>query len=267
MRERYKQPTASDTVITELMIPAYANFGGKIHGGLLLSLMDKVAYACATKHSELYCVTVAVENVNFLAPVEVGELVHMMARVNYTGNSSMVVGIRVTAENVKEQVVKHTNTSYFTMVAKSDDGGKVQVPPLILDRRMHLSPKNPYFEHATFSSWVAYRNGKPVGRISAQIDQLHLEQYQNATGFFGMLEAENNSETFQALLATAENWLRKKGMRCISGPYNLSINQELGLLVNGFDTPPSMMMGHARPYYGDRLQENGYQKEKMLKEV
>ena len=135
MRERYKQPTASDTVITELMIPAYANFGGKIHGGLLLSLMDKVAYACATKHSELYCVTVAVENVNFLAPVEVGELVHMMARVNYTGNSSMVVGIRVTAENVKEQVVKHTNTSYFTMVAKGDDGRPAQVPGLRLTDR------------------------------------------------------------------------------------------------------------------------------------
>jgi uncharacterized protein (TIGR00369 family) len=132
MREPYKRPTDSDTVITELMIPAYANFGGKIHGGLLLSLMDKVAYACATKHSESYCVTVAVENVNFLQPVEVGDLVHMMARVNYTGSSSMVVGIKVTAENVKEQVVKHTNNSYFTMVARGDDGETSKVPGLKL---------------------------------------------------------------------------------------------------------------------------------------
>jgi acyl-CoA hydrolase len=138
MRERYKRPTDSDTVITELMIPAYANFGGKIHGGLLLSLMDKVAYACATKHSELYCVTVAVENVNFLQPVDVGDLVHMMARVNYTGGSSMVVGIKVTAENVKEQVVKHTNNSYFTMVARGDDGEPGRVPGLRLTNKTEI---------------------------------------------------------------------------------------------------------------------------------
>jgi hypothetical protein len=138
------------------------------------------------------------------------------------------------------------------------------VPPLILDRRMQVSPKNPFFEHATYSSWVAYRDGKPVGRISAQVDQLHLEQYQDATGFFGMLESENKSETFQALLATAENWLRKQGMRRIAGPYNLSINQEPGLLVEGFDTPPVYMMGHAHPYYGERIEACGYGMEKDL---
>ena len=138
------------------------------------------------------------------------------------------------------------------------------VPPLMLERRMQLAPKNPYFEHAEFSAWIAYRDGKPVGRISAQVDRLHLERYQDDTGFFGMLEAENNSETFQTLLATAENWLRDKGMRRISGPYNLSINQELGLLVEGFDTPPYYMMGHARPYYAEHMAKNGYLKEKDL---
>ena len=138
------------------------------------------------------------------------------------------------------------------------------VPPLILDRRMQLSPKNPYFEHATFSSWVAYRNAKPVGRISAQVDRLHLEQHQDETGFFGMLESENNFETFQSLLTTAEDWLLEKGMRRIAGPYNLSINQELGLLVEGFDTPPVLMMGHALPYYAALLEENGYIKDKDL---
>jgi hypothetical protein len=138
------------------------------------------------------------------------------------------------------------------------------VPPLLLERRMHLSPKNPYFEHAKFCSWITYRDGKPVGRISAQIDQLHIDRYQDATGFFGMLEAEDDIRTFQTLLDTAENWLREQGMRRICGPFNLSINQELGLLVDGFDTPPSLMMGHARPYYADRIQENGYQKEKDL---
>ena len=135
---QYKQPDESDTTITELMIPSYANFGGKIHGGTLLSLMDKVAYACATKHAENYCVTVAVENVEFLQPVEVGDLVSMMARVNYAGRTSMVVGIRVTAENVKERVVKHTNTSYFTMVAKGDDGNPATVPGLVLKNDVDL---------------------------------------------------------------------------------------------------------------------------------
>jgi hypothetical protein len=138
------------------------------------------------------------------------------------------------------------------------------VPPLLLERRMHLSPKNPYFEHAEFCSWLAYRNSKPVGRISAQIDRLHIDRYRDATGFFGMLEAENNPLTFRSLLDTAENWLRDKGMRRIGGPYNLSINQELGLLVDGFDSPPSLMMGHARPYYALRIEENGFQKEKDL---
>ena len=132
----------SRTTITELMIPSYANFGGKIHGGTLLSLMDKVAYACASKHAGAYCVTVAVGAVNFLQPVEVGELVSMLASVNYVGRTSVVVGIKVIAENVQTGVVKHTNTSYFTLVAKSDSGELVPVPPLVLEtaedvRRFH----------------------------------------------------------------------------------------------------------------------------------
>lgn len=130
-----KSVRASRTTITELMIPSYANFGGKIHGGILLSLMDKVAFACASKHSAAYCVTVSVDNVDFVQPIEVGELVSMKASVNYVGNSSMVVGIRVTAENVMKGFVKHTNTSYFTMVAKGDDNKPVQVPALILDNK------------------------------------------------------------------------------------------------------------------------------------
>jgi hypothetical protein len=138
------------------------------------------------------------------------------------------------------------------------------MPPLIMDRRSQLAPNNPYFEHATYNSWIAYREGKPVGRISAQIDQHHLDRYQDATGFFGMLEAENNPETFEILMKTAETWLRKKGMRRVAGPFNLSINQELGLLVDGFDTPPVVMMGHARPYYAGRIEENGYRREKDL---
>jgi uncharacterized protein (TIGR00369 family) len=125
----------SQTTITELMIPSYANFGGKIHGGILLSLMDKVAYVCASKHAGTYCVTVSVDKVEFLQPVEVGELVSLHASVNYVGKSSMIVGIRVEAQNVKRGTIKHTNSSYFTMVAKGDDDKPATVPELILENR------------------------------------------------------------------------------------------------------------------------------------
>jgi len=125
----------SQTTITELMIPSYANFGGKIHGGTLLSLMDKVAYATASKHAGTYCVTVSVDKVEFLQPVEVGELVSMHASVNYVGRTSLVVGIRVESQNIKTGIVKHTNSSFFTMVAKGDDDKPTQVPALILETK------------------------------------------------------------------------------------------------------------------------------------
>jgi uncharacterized protein (TIGR00369 family) len=125
----------SQTTITELMIPSYANFGGKIHGGILLSLMDKVAYVCASKHAGTYCVTVSVENVEFLQPVEVGDLVSLHASVNYVGKTSLIIGIRVIAENVKQRLVKHTNSSYFTMVAKGEDDKPALVPKLILENK------------------------------------------------------------------------------------------------------------------------------------
>jgi uncharacterized protein (TIGR00369 family) len=125
----------SRTTLTELMIPSYANFGGKIHGGILLSLMDKVAYTCSAKHAGNYCVTVSVDGVNFLQPVEVGELVSLMASVNYVGRTSLLVGIKVIAENIKTGMVKHTNTSYFTMVAKDEKGKPTPVPGLELQTK------------------------------------------------------------------------------------------------------------------------------------
>ncbi|GAB3825376.1 acyl-CoA thioesterase [Pontibacter rugosus] len=133
--QNYRTVSYSQTTLTELMIPSYANFGGKIHGGILLSLMDKVAYACSAKHAGNYCVTVTVEGVHFLQPVEVGELVSLKASINYVGNTSLMVGIRVIAENVKTGKIKHTNTSYFTMVAKGDDDKPAQVPGLTLETR------------------------------------------------------------------------------------------------------------------------------------
>ncbi len=133
-----KPVSYSQTVLTELMIPSYANFGGKIHGGIILSLMDKVAYACASRHAGAYCVTVSIDTVDFLQPVEVGELVSLRASVNYVGNTSIVVGIRAEAENVKTGQIKHTNTSYFTMVAKGEDDKPTQVPKLILESEVQV---------------------------------------------------------------------------------------------------------------------------------
>ena len=131
----FRPVSRSRTTMAEMMIPAYANFGGKIHGGIILGLMDKVAYACASKHAGRYCVTVSVDGVDFKAPVEVGELVALRASVNYVGRTSMVVGIHVDAERVTTGEIRHTNTSYFTMVAKDDDGRPAEVPGLELETR------------------------------------------------------------------------------------------------------------------------------------
>lgn len=115
------------------MLPSHSNFSGKIHGGYILNLMDQVAFACASKHSGNYCVTASVNRVDFLNPIEVGDLVNLKASINYTGNTSMVVGLRVEAENIQTGTIKHCNSSYFTMVAKDAEGKSVGVPRLILD--------------------------------------------------------------------------------------------------------------------------------------
>jgi len=143
-------------------------------------------------------------------------------------------------------------------------GDPCWIPPLLIERKEHLSAKNPYFRHAKWQAWVAVRNGKPVGRISAQVDQLRLERYQDETGLFGFLEAIDDPATFRLLLEAACDWLREHGMKRVQGPFNLSINDECGLLVEGFETPPSFMMGHARPYYAGRIETLGYSKARDL---
>jgi len=125
----------SKLAITQLMLPSHSNFSGFVHGGYVLSLMDQVAFACASKHSGHYCVTASVNKVDFLNPIEVGELLTLKASINYTGRTSMVVGLKVESENIKSGVVKHCSSSYFTMVAKDDDGKSVAVPGLILDSK------------------------------------------------------------------------------------------------------------------------------------
>lgn len=131
--QRFKKSTDSRVILSELMLPSHSNFSGKIHGGYILSLMDQIAFACASKHSEAYCVTASVDKVDFMKPIEVGELVTLKASVNHVGNTSMVVGVRVEAENIQTGIIKHCNSSYFTMVAKNDKGESISVPGLILE--------------------------------------------------------------------------------------------------------------------------------------
>jgi hypothetical protein len=135
------------------------------------------------------------------------------------------------------------------------------VPPLKIERKEAFSAKNPYFLHARWKAWVAYRAGQPVGRISAQIDELYLQRHDAHTGFFGLIEAPDDPLVFEALFARAEAWLREQGMKTVLGPFNLSINQEVGCLVEGFDTPPYLMMGHTRRYYGASIENQGYARE------
>lgn len=132
MNNSFKTVASSNITISELMLPSHTNFSGKIHGGYILSLLDQIAFACASKFSGNYCVTASVDTVDFLRPIEVGELVTMKASVNYVGKSSMIIGIRVESENIQTGVVKHCNSSYFTMVSKDKDGTNARVPGLIL---------------------------------------------------------------------------------------------------------------------------------------
>ena len=119
--------------MTVLMTPDMANFAGNVHGGSILKFLDQVAYACASRYAGRYVVTLSVDQVMFLQPIHVGELVTFMAAVNHTGTSSMEVGIKVLAENIRTQAVRHANSCFFTMVAVDDDRKPVAVPPLHID--------------------------------------------------------------------------------------------------------------------------------------
>lgn len=137
------------------------------------------------------------------------------------------------------------------------------VAPLYLERLEHLDPKkNPYFKHAEVELFLAERAGRPVGRISAQICRLRSGIYKDGVGQFGFIEAEDDPAVFSALVSAASDWLKGKGVTRMQGPFSFSINDETGLLIEGFDTPPSMMMGHAPPYYAARLEEQGFAKAK-----
>jgi len=179
MNTGFKTVSSSYVTISELMLPSHTNFSGKIHGGYILSLLDQIAFACASKFSGNYCVTASVDTVNFLKPIEVGELVTMKASVNYVGNSSMIVGIRVEAENIQTGVVKHCNSSYFTMVSKDKDGKNAAVPGLILT------------------------NLKEVSRFQNGLKQISLKkerEYQKSIATFGAIETILSTNKYNVIV-------------------------------------------------------------------
>lgn len=123
------EPGNAQLSMTVLMTPDMANFSGNVHGGTLLKYLDEVAYACACRYAGCYVVTLSVDQVRFREPIHVGELVTFLATVNYTGTSSMEIGIKVVTENIREKSVRHTNSCFFTMVAMDDSGKPTPVPP------------------------------------------------------------------------------------------------------------------------------------------
>ena len=123
---------SAELTMTVLMTPDKANFSGNVHGGALLKYLDEVAYACASRYAGYYVVTVSVDQVNFRQPIHVGELVTFLASVNYTGTTSMEIGIKVITEDIRTKTVRHTNSCFFTMVAMDETGKPAPVPPLEL---------------------------------------------------------------------------------------------------------------------------------------
>jgi hypothetical protein len=139
------------------------------------------------------------------------------------------------------------------------------VPPLLMDRLKVLNrDKNPFFKDNPAEFFLAYRNGEIVGRIAAIINHQHNKFHEDKTGFFGFLDAENDKSVFEALLKTAEQWLKDKDRDMMMGPMNPSTNDEVGFLIEGFDTPPYFMMTHNPPYYHDIMEELGFEKAKDL---
>jgi len=143
------------------------------------------------------------------------------------------------------------------------DGPNVYLP-FSLERKLHLSRFNPFFKQGKVNAWIASRNGRPVGRILASVDYSHRQHLNVLSGHFGMFECVDDQVVANALVGAAEAWLKAEGTTTITGPFDLTINQESGQLVNGFDTPPQIMMPHGMPWQDTLLAAAGYAKARDL---
>ncbi len=153
--------------------------------------------------------------------------------------------------------------NFIKLVWKINADDPNWVPPLLMDRLKVLDKKkNPFYQHAEADFFLAYKNGEIVGRIAAIVNQRHNEFHNDNVGFFGFLEGINDPDVFKALLDTARDWLKDKGKDSMMGPMNPSTNDEIGFLVNGFDSPPYFMMTHNPPYYDTIMKQLKYEKVK-----
>jgi uncharacterized protein (TIGR00369 family) len=174
---KFKYIRGSQVTITQLMLPSHSNFSGKIHGGHILNLMDQIAFACASKHSGNYCVTASVNKVDFLNPIQVGELVTMSASINYTGRTSMVVGLRVESENIRTGKKKHCNSSYFTMVAKDENGKSTPIPGIILTSKDEIRR---YARSIVRQEEGKNRTSRFSSKVFKIVDYVHLLEKSNS---------------------------------------------------------------------------------------
>jgi len=164
-----KAPLNHELYMSILMTPDMANFIGNVHGGDLLKMLDQVAYACASRYSGSYVVTLSVDQVMFREPIYVGELVTFAASVNYVGTTSMEVGIRVEAEDVRARTIRHTNSCYFTMVAIDDNGKPTPAPPLEIKSEMQQCRADAALERKEMRMQSAHR---PSCDINKEVGEL-----------------------------------------------------------------------------------------------
>jgi hypothetical protein len=166
---------------------------------------------------------------------------------------------------VRQVVPGGSLKDFLDVVTSVYDGDPAFTRPLDQDLKDRLNPKkNPFFEHGEGAVFTAHKNGACVGRITASIDREHLERYRDETGFFGFLDTVDDADVSGALLSKAEEWLRARGMKHARGPVSLNVNEEMGCLVEGFDTPPFILMPHHRAYQAHLIERAGYTKAKDL---
>ena len=181
-----------------------------------------------------------------------------------TGRIPGVSSRRVMSVTIRETRVGGNLKDFLNVVDDIYRGDPNYVRPLDFELKQRLSRKNPFFEHGEGTILTAYRDGRCVGRCTAQIDHEHLALYRDDIGFFGFFDTVEDPAVAKALLDHAARWLAQRGMKRMRGPLSLNINEELGCLVDGFDTPPMIMMPHHRPYQGKLLEEAGLPKVKDL---
>ncbi|MEQ8735885.1 MAG: dATP pyrophosphohydrolase [Rhodospirillaceae bacterium] len=163
------------------------------------------------------------------------------------------------AITVRPVTSKADRETFIALPAAFLEDDPAWVPPLKMMVRDQLNPKkNPWFSHGEAQLFLAERNGAPIGRISAQVDRSHLERHGDDVGLFGFFDCVDEQPVADALFEAAGAWLKERGVKHIRGPFSLNINEESGLLIEGFESRPRMMMGHARPYYQTLVEGAGF---------